>query len=55
MNAHSSYSQIGQASTMPAVSATFSRSMNCSNGPVASSRQLSSGLMSARADAGRSQ
>ncbi len=38
MNAHSWYSHTGQASTMPAVRATFSRNMNWSNGAVASSR-----------------
>ena len=55
MNAHSWYSQIGQAITTPAVAATFSRSMNCSNGPVASRWQPPSALMSAREDAGNEQ
>ena len=40
---------------MPAVSATLSRSMNWSNGAVASSRHSPSGAMVARADAGSAQ
>ena len=40
---------------MPAVSATLSRSMNWSNGAVASSRHSPSGAMVARADAGSEQ
>ena len=55
MNAHSWYSQTGQASTMPAVRPTFRRSMNWSNGAVASSRHAPSGAMSARADCGSAQ
>ena len=40
---------------MPAVRPTFSRSMNWSNGDVASSRQAPSEVMSARAESGSSQ
>ena len=54
MNAQSWYSHIGQASTMPAVSATFSRSMNWSKGAVASNLHWPL-AMSARADAGNAQ
>ncbi len=55
MNAHSWYSHTGQANTTPAVAATFRRSMNCSNGPVARRWQPPSALMSAREDAGSEQ
>ena len=40
---------------MPAVSPTLSRSMNWSNGAVASNRHCPSALMSARADGGSEQ
>jgi hypothetical protein len=55
MKAHNWWNQIGQANTMPAVNPTLSRSMNWSNGAVASNRQLPSGLISARADGGSAQ
>lgn len=55
MNAHSWYSQTGQAITRPAASATLRRSMNWSNGPVANSRHSPSGAMVARAESGSEQ
>src|SRR6202012_1668509 len=54
MKAQSWYSHIGQASTTPAVNATFNRSMNWSNGAVASSRHWPV-AMSARAVDGSAQ
>ncbi len=55
MKAHSWWNHTGQASTIPAVRPTLRRSMNWSNGAVASRRQPPSALMSARADGGSEQ
>src|SRR5580765_8548738 len=55
MNAHSSYSQTGQASTTPTVTPTFIRSVNWSKAPVPSSVQEPSAVNTARDESGSEQ
>ena len=55
MNCQIWKNQMGHAITTPAVTATFRRSVNWSNGPVASNRHSSPGVSVARELCGRSQ